>query len=111
MILNRVCFAYYSDRDFVKKCAQLQQGIESAANANADNFDYWESAFLYEMDNHEYGINWQADYDVISCFANVDGVKDYENREKLFDAAGFSDLQRRAYAAALAEHYDSHTDF
>ncbi len=105
MVLNRVCFAYYSDRDFVKKCAQLQQGIEAAANANADNFDYWKSAFLYEMDNHEYGINWQADYDVISCFANVDGVKDYENREKLFDAAKFTELQRRAYAAARAKYF------
>lgn len=107
MVLNRVCFAYYSDRDFVKKCAQLQQGIEAAANANADNFDYWKAAFLYEMNNHEYGINWQADYDVISCFANVDSVKDYENREKLFAAAHFSDLQRSAYAAARAEYYNS----
>lgn len=59
------------------------------------------------MDNHEYGINWQADYDVISCFANVGSVKDYENREKLFSAAHFSELQRSAYAAARAEYYDS----
>lgn len=59
------------------------------------------------MNNHEYGINWQADYDVISCFANVGSVKDYENREKLFAAAHFSDLQRSAYAAARAEYYDS----
>jgi hypothetical protein len=105
MVLSPVCFAYYTDRDFVKKCAQLRQGIEAAANANADNFDYWKSAFLYEMDNHEYGINWQADYDVISCFANVDSVKDYENREKLFAAAHFSELQRSAYTAACAEYF------
>ena len=57
------------------------------------------------MDNHEYGINWQADYDVISCFANVEGVKDYENREKLFDACGFNEIQRSAYKCALQEYY------
>lgn len=27
-----------------------------------------ESAFLYEMDNHEYAINWNGDEDVLSCF-------------------------------------------
>lgn len=27
-----------------------------------------EAAFLYEMDNHEYAINWDGDTDVLSCF-------------------------------------------
>lgn len=27
-----------------------------------------EEAFLYEMDNHEYAINWSGDEDVLSCF-------------------------------------------
>ena len=27
-----------------------------------------EQAFLYEMDNHEYAINWSGDEDVLSCF-------------------------------------------
>ena len=26
-------------------------------------------AFEYEMDNHEYAINWQGDWDVCSCFS------------------------------------------
>lgn len=30
--------------------------------------DIAEAAFLYEMDNHEYAINWSADEDVMSCF-------------------------------------------
>lgn len=30
-----------------------------------------EEAFLYEMDNHEYAINWSGDEDVMTCF-NVD---------------------------------------
>lgn len=32
------------------------------------NKDFAEAAFLYEMDNHEYAINWSADEDVLSCF-------------------------------------------
>lgn len=27
-----------------------------------------EGAFLYEMDNHEYAINWDGDADVLACF-------------------------------------------
>ena len=30
------------------------------------NEDFAEAAFLYEMDNHEYAINWDGDADVLS---------------------------------------------
>ena len=108
---NPVCYAYYDDAAFVRKCVALSDAIEKAAAANKDNFGYWKDAFLKEMINHEYAINWQADYDTISAFANVSGVLDYENREELFRAANFTDLQRRAYDAARSEYYRSHADF
>ena len=44
-------------------------------------------------------------YDVCSCFGSCAGVKDYENREKLFDACGFSEIQRTAYMCALQEYF------
>ena len=31
--------------------------------------EFAEAAFLYEMDNHEYAINWSGDEDVLRCFA------------------------------------------
>ena len=31
--------------------------------------EFAEAAFLYEMDNHEYAINWSGDEDVLACFA------------------------------------------
>lgn len=34
-----------------------------------DDVEFAESAFLYEMDNHEYAINWSADEDVLDCFS------------------------------------------
>ena len=30
--------------------------------------EFAEGAFLYEMDNHEYAINWSGDEDVLACF-------------------------------------------
>lgn len=36
-----------------------------------DDVDFAEAAFLYEMDNHEYAINWSADEDVLAAF-NID---------------------------------------
>ena len=36
-----------------------------------------EAAFLYEMDNHEYAINWDGDDDVLSCFGfNFDDLRE-----------------------------------
>lgn len=36
--------------------------------------DFAEAAFLYEMDNHEYAINWSGDEDVLDCL-NLDWKK------------------------------------
>lgn len=33
-----------------------------------DDAEFAEEAFLYEMDNHEYAINWTGDEDVLACF-------------------------------------------
>lgn len=34
-----------------------------------DDVEFAEAAFLYEMDNHEYAINWSADEDVLAAFS------------------------------------------
>ena len=34
-----------------------------------EDADFAEAAFLYEMDNHEYAINWSADEDVLAALA------------------------------------------
>lgn len=36
-----------------------------------------EAAFLYEMDNHEYAINWDGDHDVLNVFGfNFDDLRE-----------------------------------
>lgn len=49
--------------------------------------EFAEAAFLYEMDNHEYAINWSGDEDVFSCFA-ID--------EKMLYEMGLDGAYRRA---------------
>lgn len=112
MIFSPVFMDYYApeNADFVKRGAELLRGLDEAEQRNKENAEYWESAFLREMYNHEYGINWQADYDVISCFGNCSNVEDYTDAEKLFSAAGFNEVQKSAYLAARREYYNREQD-
>ena len=105
MLFSPVFFAYYDKKnaDFVKHGAELLATLEKAEPQN-DNAEYWKSAFLYEMFNHEYGINWQGDFDVCSCFGDCSSVKNYEDINELFTACKFSDVQQAAYMAARREY-------
>lgn len=56
------------------------------------NEDFAEAAFLYEMDNHEYAINWDGDDDVLAALC-LD--------EKLLKEFGLEDAYRRARRAHM----------
>lgn len=105
MIFSPVFLAYYGkkDADFVKSGRKLLSTLEKA-EPQKDNPEYWKGAFLREMFNHEYGINWQADFDVCSCFGNCSSAANIDNLNALFDACNFSDVQRAAYMDARREY-------
>ena len=49
--------------------------------------DFAEAAFLYEMDNHEYAINWDGDADVMACFGmSYDEIDELGLREAYLKA-------------------------
>lgn len=107
MIYNPLSFCYVDTKykEFIEKQAELYKRLEAAKNnASNDNYDYWKDAFLKEMFDHEYGINWEADYNVISCFANV-GYREDDDLTGYFKDAGFTETQKRAYIAARNEYY------
>ena len=106
MTFSSVGMAYYDDADFVRHLSALSERLNAAKAAHDNDRAYWESAFQSEMYNHEYGINWQADFDVISTFANVDCVKDYTNISELFELAGFNEIQKAAYMDARRTYYE-----
>lgn len=84
--------------DVPKFFAMMKRHKEELHEALQDE-EFAEAAFLYEMDNHEYAINWDGDDDVLACF-NLD--------EKLLYDMKLNDAYRRARKAHFkhAEEWD-----
>ncbi len=67
------CCTVFNHGDIVKKAdaskvkAATIRHFEELRDAMKDK-EFAYEAFLYEMDNHEYAINWDGDADVLSCF-------------------------------------------
>jgi len=101
-IYNPVCFAFYDplDEDFVEHHKELFSRLQAAKMKIADDYDYWKSAFYYEMGNHEYHINAQGDWDVLSVFGDVPWLGDSAGLDDYFDKLSFSAERRRAYRDA-----------
>lgn len=71
----------------------------------ADDYDYQKRAFTTEMYNHEYAINWQADFDTLSAFGNIHTIRGTEDvLESYFDQLDFTEVQRKAYLDAKADY-------
>ena len=111
MFYNPVCYAFYKDKDFVQHCVKLHIALTAAKQKTLDNFDYWKDAFVTEMFNHEYAINWQADFDTLQAFGNPEWRRGDKNTlEAWFKDCGFNALQKRAYKAAREEYYKRYNE-
>lgn len=68
------CVTVFGHGDIVKRenakplIDMLERHVEEIKQKLIDDVEFAEAAFLYEMDNHEYAINWSADEDVMDCF-------------------------------------------
>ena len=68
------CVSVFGHGDIVKRenadklVNMLEQHMEEMWQKLRDDHEFAEAAFLYEMDNHEYAINWSGDEDVLSAF-------------------------------------------
>ena len=111
MIYDPYAYAFYdpADKDFVEQHKKYVEALQTLINGLVDNIDYWKSAFLYEMFNHEYGINWQANYDVFSVFGTV-RYDEYDDPESYMKQLKFSDNQKTAFWAARSEYYRKTAD-
>ena len=87
------CITVFGHGDIVKRenakslVDLLEHHVKELHQKLKDDKEFAEAAFLYEMDNHEYAINWTGDEDVLDCF-NL-------NWEKL-RKWGLEDAYRRA---------------
>lgn len=106
MVYDPLSFGYFEDPDFVKHHLELFAQLSKRKEETKDNFEYQKAAFLSEMYNHEYNINWQADYDTLSAFGCLDYMGDDGKALKsYFEQLNFTDLQKKAYFAAREEYY------
>ena len=68
------CVSVFGHGDIVRRedakelIAMLDSQQKELIRHLLDDEAFAEAAFLYEMDNHEYAINWSADEDVLDCF-------------------------------------------
>ena len=68
------CVTVFGHGDIVKRenakplIDMLERHTKEIKQHLIDDVEFAEAAFLYEMDNHEYAINWSADEDVMDCF-------------------------------------------
>lgn len=68
------CVTIFGNGDIVKRedakkfVDMLERHSKSIKDALIESEEFAEAAFLYEMDNHEYGINYDGDDDVLGCF-------------------------------------------
>lgn len=69
------CVTVFGHGDIVKRenakdlIKLLERHTEELKQKLIEDVEFAEAAFLYEMDNHEYAINWSADEDVMDCFS------------------------------------------
>lgn len=76
------CVTIFNHGDIVKKedapkfLKMLKRHTDEVKELLKDE-EVAEAAFLYEMDNHEYAINWDGDDDVLRCFGlDFDDLKE-----------------------------------
>ena len=93
-------FYLKSDAPIIKAFMEKKDPLPDLMNDPA----FAEDAFYYEMCNHEYGINWQGDWDVYSCFGNCKYAEDKSGVDYLREN-GYSEDVIRSYIRARKRYY------
>lgn len=93
------CFIRKSDRNsFHEMVSRQSEEMEIAMK----DIEFFKSAVLYEMCNHEYGINMQADYDVIN---SLGFDVEYSDGGELANCTEMTHEQKVAYLSARKEYF------
>lgn len=98
---------------YLKKDAEIirayfsRDHIQDLHNMMEKDAGFALEAFEYEMLNHEYPINWQGDWDVVSCFGTVE-YSEYKTGPDYLAELGFSDKVIEQWAIARRKVYADH---
>lgn len=110
MTYDPVALAYVADLAFVRHHVELNSALEAAWELRQNDFNALVSAFVYEMRNHEYAINWQGNWDVLSCWGNIK-YDEQDRPDAYFDQLNFSPKQREAFWQARREYMAANSDY
>lgn len=98
--------AFCLKRDLDSILSEIQ-AVDDAKREFIDDYEQAYDAFFYEMGNHEYQLNLQGDWDVLSCFGLDDDVCKYRDGKgagEYMDAMGLSETTKAAYRAARIDY-------
>ena len=100
-----LAFSYFKESEPVELITNLYKILQERRKESEQNYDYWFGAFYHELANYEYCINWQGDYDTLSCFGDIEYHGDEQNeRELYFEELKFSEMQKKAYMDARRKY-------
>jgi hypothetical protein len=105
MLFSPLAMAWFDPKEkpFVDHMHALHKSLAEKRNAMETDPEYLKNAILHEMYNHEYGINWQGNWDVLSCFGTI-RFNESDNPVPYFDQLKWTDSQRAAFWAARAQY-------
>ena len=92
------CVTIFGHGDIVKRenakafVDMLKRHTKDVQQKIKSDLEFAEAAFLYEMDNHEYAINWDGDDDVLRCFG-----MDYEDLREAGLQAVYETARRKHF--------------
>lgn len=103
MFYSAAALAYFKDAETAEKIDNLYKKLNEEREKSETSYKYMYKAFLHELWNHEYIINWQGDWDVFSCFGRVK-YDDNKGPAEYMDELKFNDEQKKAFYDARADY-------
>lgn len=104
MTYSPAALKYYADPAFASRLEGLFAILEENKDRASHSYEWLYQAFLHEMFNHEYGINWQGNYDVLSAVLGPIHYEENDDLSAYFDSLVISDTTRRAFLDARREY-------
>ena len=91
---------FYLKKDAEKVLAYLKRDHNAELHELMENEPgFADEAFVYEMHNHEYAINWEGDWDVCGCFGSCEYADGKDGADYLREM-GYSEKVIGIYKAA-----------
>lgn len=104
MHFSSISFTYYDNADIVEKLQTMSATLEENRKKSAENYEYMKAAFIKELWNYEYMINWQADFDLFSAFGRVT-YRENKTAADYMEELKFTEAQKKAFYDGRSEYY------